>query len=178
MFKRGWQDGEAQIVARQTHEGMYRKGINVYAPTGLYHHVYDYVADVTPDGGGAVFRATFVEMFESDTERRPLPGETAKVKFDPKSQEAKFDRKVLYEEAKASKATGDSSFAAVANAAPGTVPAAAPPVAMPIEAVGASGADSVLIAAILIAKGKGDLAEVERLKGVLTERGIPIPKSV
>ena len=62
--------------------------------------------------------------------------------------------------------------------APGTVPAGAPSVPIPIEAEGASGADSVLIAAVLIAKGKGNLAEVERLKGVLTERGIPIPKSV
>jgi hypothetical protein len=165
MFKRGWQDGEAQIVARQTHEGMYRNGINVYA-------------DVTPDGGGSAFRATFVEMFESDTERRPLPGETARVTFDPKSQEAKFDRKVLWQEAKASKAAGDSTFAAIANAAPGTVPVAAPPAQMPIEAEGAGGADSVLIAAVIIAKSKGDLPEVERLKGVLTERGIPLPKSV
>jgi hypothetical protein len=178
MFKRGWQDGNAQIVARQTHEGTYRKGINVWAPTGQYHHVYDYVADVTPDGGGSVFRGTFVEMFESDTERRPLPGETARVKFDPKSQEVKFDRNVLYEEAKASKAAEDSSFAAIASAAPGTVPAEAPPTHVPVEAEGVSGADSVLIASILIAKRKGDLAEVERLKGVLIDRGIPIPKSV
>jgi hypothetical protein len=122
MFKIGWQDGRALVVARQTHQGQYRKGINFYAPTGQYHHVYDYVADVTPEGGGAVFRATFVEMFESDTERRPLPGEQARVKFDPKSQEVKFDRKVLYDEATAAKKARLSGFEAVADAAPGTGP--------------------------------------------------------
>lgn len=57
MFKNHRQAGLAQIVARETHEGQYRRGINIYAPTGIYHHVYDYIADVTPDDETAVFRA-------------------------------------------------------------------------------------------------------------------------
>jgi hypothetical protein len=99
VFKIGWKEGNATIVARQTHEGQYRRGINSYAPTGLYHHVYDYVADVTPDDGSPMFRARFVEMFESDEERRPLVSQEARVKFNPKNQETAFDRDVLWKEA-------------------------------------------------------------------------------
>ena len=62
MFNKHRQAGLAQIVARRTHEGQYRRGINLYAPTGVYHHVYDYIADVTPDDGTAVFRATFTAL--------------------------------------------------------------------------------------------------------------------
>ena len=120
MFKIGWKEGDATIVARQTHEGQYRRGINSYAPTGLYHHVYDYVADVTPDDGSPEFRAKFVEMFESDTERRPMPGQKARVKFNPKNQETAFDRDVLYKEAKAEKEASHDSFDEIAAAPPGT----------------------------------------------------------
>jgi hypothetical protein len=120
VFKIGWKEGEATIVARRTHEGQYRRGINSYAPTGLYHHVYDYVADVTPDDGGPTFRATFVEMFESDDERRPMVGEDARVRFNPKNQQTAFDRDVLWKEAKAAKASADGDFDTIADAPPGT----------------------------------------------------------
>jgi hypothetical protein len=137
MFKIGWKEGNATIVARQTHEGEYRKGINTYAPDGLYHHVYDYVADVEPDDGSPAFRAKFVEMFESDTERRPLASERARVKFNPKSQETKFDRDILWKEAKAEKASAGADFDSIADAPPGTptvAPGLAGEVAQQIEA--------------------------------------------
>lgn len=124
MFGKG-QHGDAVIVARATHEGQYRRGINSYAPTGLYHHVYDYIADVTPEDGGETFRARFVEMFESDTDRRPLPTEHARVKIG-KNNEVEFDRKALWEEQKAIKNGSHNSFDAIANATPGTAPFAAP----------------------------------------------------
>jgi hypothetical protein len=122
MFGKGSERGTALIVARQTHEGQYRRGINSYAPSGLYHHVYDYVADVEPDGGGVMFRAIFVEMFESDIEYRPMIGDRAQVKIDPKNQHVSFDRKVLYQQAKDAKSAHTSQFDRVANAAPGTKP--------------------------------------------------------
>jgi hypothetical protein len=120
MFKIGWKQGEATVVARETHEGQYRRGINSYAPTGLYHHVYDYIADVEPDDGTPAFRARFVEMFESDTERRPLVSEKARVKFNPKTEETAFDRDVLWKEAKAEKQARDEELDAIAEAPSGT----------------------------------------------------------
>ena len=120
MFKIGWKTGKATIVARQTHEGVYRKGINTYAPDGLYHHVYDYIADVQPDDGSPAFRAEFVEMFKSDTDRRPLVSEEARVKFNPKTQETRFDRDVLWEEAKAAKQADRGKFDSIADAPAGT----------------------------------------------------------
>jgi hypothetical protein len=120
VFKIGWKPGQATVIARETHEGQYRRGINIYAPTGLYHHVYDYIADVEPDDGSPAFRAKFVEMFESDTDRRPLPGEKAQVKFNPKTHETAFDRDVLWEEAKAEKRAGSESFDSTAEAPVGT----------------------------------------------------------
>jgi hypothetical protein len=120
MFKIGWRGGKATIVARQTHEGQYRRGLNSYAPDGLYHHVYDYVADVEPDDGSPAFRAKFVEMFESDTERRPLVSEEARVKFNPKTQETAFDRDALWNEAKAEKQADSDKFDSIADAAAGT----------------------------------------------------------
>jgi hypothetical protein len=120
MFKIGWKQGGATVVARETHEGQYRRGINSYAPTGLYHHVYDYVADVEPDDGSPPFRATFVELFQSDTEHRPMVGETARVKYNPKNQETAFDRDSLWKEAKAEKQADRAEFDSIAEAPVGT----------------------------------------------------------
>jgi hypothetical protein len=117
MFGKGT-EGNAVIVARETHEGMYRKGVNVQAPTGLYHHVYDFIADVTPDGGGEVFRATFTELFGNDIEHRPVPGETARVKIG-KDREVTFDRRALAEQATTQNASERDRFTALGAAAPG-----------------------------------------------------------
>jgi hypothetical protein len=159
MFGKG-AAGDAVIVARETHEGMYRKGVNLQAPTGLYHHVYDFIADVTPDGGGKVFRATFTELFESDIEHRPVAGESVRVKID-KNNDVKFDRKALWEQANAEKAAGHDKFAALANAAPG----AGTPPASP-QATGAPRIDIVLMG-ISRAQRNGDAAEVARLEAQL-----------
>lgn len=168
MFKRGRQAGLAQIVARQTHEGEYRRGINFYAPTGQYHHVYDYIADVTPDDGTAVFRATFTEMFEGDTERRPLVGEPARVTFDAKRDQVEFDRDVLWNEAKASQTASSDEFDAIANAAPGTPvnPGAPDPLG---AATPENPVEGILQVSLLQAQRKGDAAEVERLTAKLAE---------
>jgi hypothetical protein len=139
MFGKG-AEGNAVIVARETHEGSYRKGINVYAPTGQYHHVHDYIADVTPDDGGEVLRTTFTEMFESDDEHRPTPTEIARVKID-KDNDVKFDRKALWEQTKAEKSAGHDKFSALSNAAPNSGPAGVTPAPAAAPAVTPSGAD-------------------------------------
>ncbi len=168
MFKHHRLAGLAQIVARETHEGQYRRGINIYAPTGLYHHVYDYIADVTPDDGTAVFRATFTEMFEGDTERRPLVGEQARVRLDAKHEHVEFDRDALWTEAKASQESSRDRFEAIAHAAPGTGvdpgapgPVGAAPPVSPLE--------GILQVSLRQAQRNGDAAEVERLTAKLAE---------
>src|ERR1700709_2223613 len=52
--------GKATIVARQVHEGLYK----LKGHTGIYRNIWDYIADVVPDGGEEPFRATFTEIFE------------------------------------------------------------------------------------------------------------------
>jgi hypothetical protein len=171
MFGKGTERGTAVIVARQMHEGLYRKGINMYAPSGLYHEVYDYIADVEPDGGGQAFRATFVEMFESDIEYRPRIGDRTQVKI--KGQDVSFDRKVLYEMAKNAKSGQKSNFEAIATAAPGTVPVQAAPVANPVADLTAS-AQRLLRLSISRAEKKGDTAAVARLTAELAKLGADV----
>jgi hypothetical protein len=172
MFGKGSEHGTAVIVARQTHDGMYRKGVNLYAPTGLYHHVYDYVADVEPDGGGQAFRATFVELFQSDTEYRPTIGDRTQVKI--KGQEVSFDRKVLYEMAKNAKSGHKSEFDAIANAAPGTAATAeSAPVSEPVSDLTAS-AQRLLRLSISRAEKKGDTDAVARLTAELAKLGADV----
>ena len=168
MFRKARQAGLAQIVARETHEGEYRRGINLYAPTGVYHHVYDYVADVTPDDQTTVFRATFTELFEGDTDHRPLVGEQARVTFDAKREHVEFDRDALWNEAKAAQASSRDQFEAIAHAAPGTPvdpraagPAGAAPPEDPVV--------GILQASLRQAQRSGDVAEVERLTAKLAE---------
>lgn len=168
MFGRGLEQGQAVIVARETHEGTYRRGINLYAPTGQYNHVYDYVADVEPDSGAPAFRATFTEMFESDEEYRPVVGDRSRVRFHPKDQSVEFDRSALRDLATAAKASGHDRFGAIATAGPGSpAPAASPDPPPP----GSGGAEEILRASILIARRKGDEAEAERLTAKLESLG-------
>ncbi len=162
MFGRGRQHAQAVIVARETHEGMYRHGINVYAPTGQYHHVYDYVADVTPTDGESPFRAMFTEMFESDEEYRPLPGDTVAVTVD-KDHKVAFDRSALYERAQASKKAERSSFASLASQPVGT-----PAPNAPIAGSGSDGSSGdprvdILQVSLRQAVRRGDIPEVKRL---------------
>jgi hypothetical protein len=164
MFGRDKQRAQATIVARQTHEGSYRKGVQIVAPTGLYHHVYDYVADVTPGGTESPFRATFTEMFESDEEYRPIAGDTVAVRFN-KDRNVAFDRDALRAEAQARKRTERSDFAAIASAPVGTL---APDAAVPAAAVPPSDPRvAILELSLRQAQRRGDTAEVSRLSAQL-----------
>jgi hypothetical protein len=139
--------GEATIVARQAHEGLYK----LKGHTGIYRNIWDYIADVVPSGGGEPFRATFTEIFEGFEGRRPDVGEKAPVTFD-KKREVKLDRSALHEEWKDAEEERKSGFQSLADAPPGT--AAAP----------GAGDFSATMAAIAAARAAGDLDEVKRLK--------------
>ena len=121
MLGRGWDNGVATIVARQDHEGMY----HLQEGTSLYHDTFDYIADVKPDDGSDVFRATFTEMFEGDSERRPNVGDVARVKFHAKNKEVKFDRDALKNEKKIVANADHDAFAALASAPPASADAPA-----------------------------------------------------
>ena len=163
MFGRGRQHAQAVIVARETHEGMYRHGVNVYAPTGQYHHVYDYVADVTPGGVESPFRAMFTEMFESDEEYRPIPGDSVAVTFD-KDHKVAFDRRALYERAQATKKDARSSFTALASQPVGT-----PAPTAPVDGTSVDPRVGILQVSLRQAERRGDAAEVNRLSAQLAE---------
>jgi hypothetical protein len=139
--------GEATIVARQMHEGLYK----MKGSTGIYRNIWDYIADIVPEDGGETFRATFTEIFEGFQGRQPDVGERAPVTFN-KKREVKFDRSALHDEWKAAEESRKSDFQAVAEAPPGTPPAAG------------AGDFSATMAAIAAARERGDLDEVKRLK--------------
>jgi hypothetical protein len=139
--------GEATIVARQMHEGLYK----MKGSTGIYRNIWDYIADVVPTNGGEAFRATFTEIFEGFQGRQPDVGERAPVTFN-KKREVKFDRSALHDEWKAAEEARKSGFQSLAEAPPGTPPAAG------------AGDFSATMAAIAAARERGDLDEVKRLK--------------
>jgi hypothetical protein len=163
VFGRNRQHAQAVIVVRETHDGTYRKGLQIYAPTGQYHHVYDYVADVTPGGGEGRFRALFTEMFESDEEYRPIPGDTVAVTFD-KDHNVAFDRRALYERAQASKSTARTDLAALASQPVGTPAPNAPAAGSAVDPrVG------ILQVSLRQAQNRGDTSEVDHLSAMLAE---------
>jgi hypothetical protein len=163
VFGRGRQHAQAVIVARETHEGMYRHGVNFYAPTGLYHHVYDYVADVTPGGSETPFRAMFTEMFESDEEYRPTPGDTVAVTFD-KDHKLAFDRNALHDRGQAVKKAERSNLTALASQPVGT-----PPPNAPVDRLTVDPRVGILQVSLRQAERRGDTAEVSRLSAQLAE---------
>src|SRR5437764_11482040 len=94
MFKRGWEPGQATIVARRDSKGLAGLRDTQYGRSWSY----DYVADVRPDNGDPVFRATFTVHFSGSFRsagRRPAEAEQARVLFDPKSHDVDFDRDAL-----------------------------------------------------------------------------------
>ncbi len=141
------ESGEATIVARQPHEGLY----HMKGHTGIYRNIWDYIADVQPDGGGEPFRATFTELFEGFQGRQPEVGQQARVTFN-KKHEVKLDRAALREEFESSEDARKEGFAAIADAPAGTPAASGEP------------DFSATMAAIAAARAAGDLEEVERLK--------------
>jgi hypothetical protein len=170
MFNRS-EGGSATIVGRRRHEGLY----HLKSDTGIYRSIWDYVADVQPDSGAEVFRASFTELFEGFDGRQPEVGEQARVTFNKKN-EVELDRKALLAEADAGQGAADAAFEATASAAPGTPSSDSPgdshAAAQQIAASlpGQSPDFSQTMAAIAAAREAGDLEEVKRLKAEFAAR--------
>jgi hypothetical protein len=79
MFGRDWVPATAQIVAKKFKQGGERSG------------VWEYVADVTPDGG-SMFRTTLKQPHLMDHVVWLHEGEIVRALADVKGQRAKFDR--------------------------------------------------------------------------------------
>ena len=169
MFGRGWEEGDATVIARRLHEGMYRG----QAATGLYHSTYDYVVDVRPDSGALTFRATFTALFQSDMVT-PNVGDEIRVKCNPEKQEAKLDKDPLREERKDQEQAVHDEFEAIAASGPGTPtpgtpapprPAVTEPDAAPAAPPAAHAPMPALdyLQAAMKAKAEGNEAEAARI---------------
>jgi hypothetical protein len=121
MFGRGWEPGQATIVAMKEVGSVGRDTVSQQKLK-----TFEYVADVEPSGGGNVFRAVMHEPFNELHWRQPIVGDVVPVRCDPKRGKAKFDTAVDAArdraEKKARKEQQDSQFEAMAHAAPGTPP--------------------------------------------------------
>jgi hypothetical protein len=82
MFKRGWESAQATIVASKDIKDV---------GTGGTTAISEYVADIQPDSGAPLFRATFKSGWSLHTIYSPNIGAVVRVRFDPKSHEVKFD---------------------------------------------------------------------------------------
>jgi hypothetical protein len=125
MFGRGWEPGQATIVALKEVRSVGSDATSALGGPKL--KTYDFVADVQPDGGGPVFRTVVHEPFDERHWRRPGVGDAVPVKCDPKRQTAKFDTgeattgsKAQKESEKGRRAAQAAQFDAMVNAAPGT----------------------------------------------------------
>jgi putative oligomerization/nucleic acid binding protein len=151
MLGLGWESGQATIVIRR----VVKQGHGGEAGH-LSWALYEYIADVQPDGPAAPFRATFGDPRNGIHFNAPEVGQVVKVKFHPRSRQVKFDRSDpgIYRDlghkkedkaavAAAHTAEAQAQFDAVARAAPGTsVPSSSRPPAEGRET--ASDASSVL----------------------------------
>jgi hypothetical protein len=178
MFGRGWEPGQATIVALKEIRSI---GTDDY--TGRKFKSCEYVADVQPDGGGAVFRTVMHEPFDERVWRQPSVGDVVPVTCDPRRQKAKFDTATVTARDKARKEATKreqaAQFDVMVNALPGsTASSPVTDVQSPLADIsatvsrlsGATGEISETMAAIQRARASGNLAEVERLKAEFQNR--------
>jgi hypothetical protein len=122
MFGRGWRPGQATIVALKEIRSIGRHG--GIDSGGSKMKTYDFVADVQPTGGGAVFRTVMHEPFDERVWRQPSVGDVVPVKCDPGRQKAKFDTAAVTARDKAQKEATKTEqaaqFDAMVNASPGS----------------------------------------------------------
>src|SRR5256885_15017927 len=85
LFGHGSQAGNATIVA------MKETSPATAGERGSYRALYEYVADVQPEGGGAVFRTEIGEPFNIPSWFAPRVGDVLPVQCDPRHGKAKFD---------------------------------------------------------------------------------------
>lgn len=179
MFGRGWEPGEAKIVALKEIRSVGRFG-GMDSGSGAKMKTYDFVADVQPAAGGAVFRTVIHEPFDERVWSRPSVGDVVAVKCDPRRQKAKFDtavdaaqKQADKEATKRERVAQAAQFDAMIEAAPGT--AAPSPATDGGRAAGGPHGDQPdprvrrVRVAVREARRKGDAAEVERLTAQLEQ---------
>jgi hypothetical protein len=79
------------------------------------------VADVQPDSGGPLFRATFKERLDTSVDM-PDVGERVRVRLQAGSQKVELDKSELRNAKKQSEQLERDRFAEIANASPGSPP--------------------------------------------------------
>lgn len=90
MLGIGWKDGVATIVDRRLVGQKTEPDMGEFANQSV--EVYEFIADVEASDGTAHFRAPLKEPFNAITFKPPEVGQRVKVKLNPGSKKAKFDR--------------------------------------------------------------------------------------
>ena len=131
MFGRDWEGGTALIVAR-------RNTVHQVASAPIY----EYVADVRPDGATPAFRATIESPTIIDYSKFQPPdvGDSVRVKIHPKSRKVKFDKSDATLDARPAAQAARAEFESLADLPPGAVPAGSRDVSPVSEAARQSGA--------------------------------------
>jgi hypothetical protein len=174
----GWETGIATIVARE------QAG---YSPvlSARRSFAYELVADVQPDSGAPVFRATFKQPFDASIDV-PDVGDQARVRFQRGGQKVELDKSDLRDAKKEDAQRERARFDEIAGAPPGSTPVPDPPApgtpapdtqselsemsATSARLSAATAGFAETMAAIKEARAAGDLAEVERLKAEFAAR--------
>jgi hypothetical protein len=182
VFGHDWEPGQATIVALKEIPSMGTDGL------GRKYRSYEYVADVQPDSGGSVFRATMGEPFNESSDshgfgwHQPGVGEVMPVKCDPRRKKAKFDAAASRAQAHTQHDqmvdTQTAQFDAMAASAPGTTAGSSSGPAFPgagrVSVVNLSGGDiSGALPAIQQALASGNLADLARIKAELRQQNPP-----
>lgn len=173
VFGHAWEPGQATIVALK------ETSAATTGEHGSFRALYEYVADVQPDSGGAMFRTEMDEPFEIPNWFSPGVGDVLPAQCDPRRGKAKFDmaRLKAATKARASKAKDEqvAEFDAARRAGPGTPVPATPsdPSTVVLRGLAGGGDDaSAAVAAVAQHSEGGDpLDRLERL-AELHDRGV------
>ena len=121
MFGRGWEQARATVIASQQMDNkpVYSHG------DGTLRRRQEYVLDVQPAGGGAVFRTTVLSPLNVDSMRDLSVGEVVRVLCHAKDKKVKFDTSDPSVSHQAAKSARRERFDEIASAAPGSGPGGA-----------------------------------------------------
>jgi hypothetical protein len=179
MFGRGWEAGQATIVALKE---VWSAGHDASTDGGGPKlKTYEFLADVQPAAGRAMFRTVMHEPFDERVWVRPSVGDVVAVKCNPGREKAKFDmsgataaRKAQKEEENRERAAQAAQFDAMVDAAPGTPP----PSPAPSPVGGPSGLQTThrigeLMHEVARAREAGEADEVRRIQDQIAATGRP-----
>lgn len=121
MFGRGWEQARATVIASQQMDDkpVYSHG------GGTLRRRREYVLDVHPPGGAAMFRTTVLSPLNVDSMRDLSVGEVVPVLCHAKDKKVKFDTSDPAMSHEAVKSARREQFEEIASAAPGSGPGGA-----------------------------------------------------